>query len=131
VAVCPACPAFQMWLALLNASRRCSAGGSPLPCSSVPIRGCSSCCSAPSGLLSLFDLLLLDIWLGNWKRETCSGVAWLADCGCFSSMGRANLLCCAPVSMPGGEAMLSREEMLWFHAFCISTGTILVVSEET
>lgn len=32
--------------------------------------------------------------------------------------------------MPGGEAMLSRDEMLWFHAFCISTGTILVVSEE-
>lgn len=128
---CPVGGAAQMWLALLNMSRRGSAGGSALPCSSAAIKGCSSCCSTPSGLLSLSDLPLLETWLGNWKQEICSGIAWLADWGCSSSTGQANRLCCGPVSMPGGEAMLSREEMLWFHAFCISTGTILVVSEET
>jgi hypothetical protein len=31
----------------------------------------------------------------------------------------------------GGDARLSRDEMLWFQPVCMSTGTILVVSEDT
>lgn len=83
----------QRWLALLNISHLGSVAGSILPCSSVAIKGCSSCCSAPSGLLSLCDRPLLEMWLGNWKQELCSGIAWLADWGCSSSTGQANLLC--------------------------------------
>lgn len=83
----------QRWLALLNISHLGSVVGSILPCSSVAIKGCSSCCSGPSGLLSLCDLPLLETWLGNWKQELCSGIAWLADWGCSSSTGQANLLC--------------------------------------
>lgn len=83
----------QRWLALLNISHLGSAEGGTLPCSSVAIKGCSSCCSGPSGLLSLCDRPLLEMWLGNWKQEPCSGIAWLADWGCSSSTGQANLLC--------------------------------------
>lgn len=86
-------PNPQRWLALLNISHLGSAEGGTLPCSSVAIKGCSSCCSGPSGLLSLCDRPLLEMWLGNWKQEPCSGIAWLADWGCSSSTGQANLLC--------------------------------------
>lgn len=82
----------QRWLALLNISRLGSVVGSILPCSSVAIKGCSSCGSAPSGLLSLCDRWLLGPWLGNWKQKLCSGITWLADWGCSSSTGQANLL---------------------------------------
>lgn len=83
----------QRWPALLNISHLGSAVGAILPCSSAAIKGCSSCCSGPSGLLSLCDRPLLEMWLGNWKQELCSGFAWLADWGCSSSTGQANLLC--------------------------------------
>lgn len=82
----------QRWLALLNISRRGSAVGSILPCSSMAIKGCNSCGSALSGLLSLCDRWLLGPWLGNWKQKLCSGITWLADWGCSSSTGQANLL---------------------------------------
>ena len=96
-----------------------------------PMRGCSSCCWGRSALLSLRERPALARLGGKAKLERGSEGRWRGTWGSSVPRGWGGRQVRIGAWLQGGDARLSRDEMLWFQPVCMSTGTILVVSEDT
>lgn len=95
-----------------------------------PMRGCNSCWGM-SALLSLRERPALARLGGKAKLERGSEDRSIGTWGSSVTRGWGGKRVKVGGWVQGGDARLSRDEMLWFQPVCMSTGTILVVSEDT